>query len=155
MKILLFFFLFSFIVCMKIDLKYADLCFIPDGKGFICHGKLNFGCSEFLCVKNQYNCQLLSMFSQNKMKYLSFMNKVEDCPEPPKYKWSPNHVCVNVKQCVKPSVQRLWSTQIKLIECKCIGKYNYICNEFYCGLNKQACDGLIKNKQFTAKKCIL
>ena len=100
------------------------------------------------------------MFSQNKMKYLSFMNKVEDCPEPPKYKWSPNDICMIAKMCKKPivrTIHRLWTSPVKQVECKCDGKYGLRCNSSYCGLDKRACNGLSLNKKMNisrkVKKC--
>jgi len=48
----------------------------------------------------------------------------------------------------------MWSTKIKLVECECIGKFSFKCNSDYCGLDKQACDGLNKRKIAGIKKCV-
>lgn len=146
-RIIFLFFIISFIEC----LYYKDLCFPDEKKEFKCFGRLNYNCGDFVCTKNQYTCHILSIFSARKC-YESFVKKINSCPEPLEKKWSTNDVCKNTKQCEKPSIHRLWSIQIKLIACKCIGKYSYKCNDDYCGLNKMACDGL-NTKMVKIKKC--
>ena len=83
------------------------------------------------------------------------MNQIKDCPQPPKYKWNLNDVCLNSKDCLKTTLWRIWSTLLIPGECKCKGKHNYRCNNDYCALNKQACDGLNNQKsKKKIKKCI-
>ena len=150
--------IFLFFIVSKLTecthLKYDNYCYkIND---FACYGEYIFTCSDFLCTKSQYTCHVLSLFSNLRGKhtnnYVSFMNKIENCSKQPKYKWNKNKVCLNTKNCLKTSIHRLWSSKTKLIECKCIGKYNFRCNTDYCALNKQACDGL-KKKMVGIKKC--
>ncbi len=147
----------SLIYC--IDFKYDDLCYPKqnnNNKEFTCHGKYNFSCGDFLCIKNQYNCQILSLFSslkgEHKNKYQLFMSKVKDCPQPPKYKWNLKYICLKSKNCTKFKVT-IWSIQRISSECNCSGKYSYNCNSNYCALNKKACDEKPKKKLSSIKKC--
>ncbi len=46
--------------------KLKDFCFYDPtsiNNEFECHGKLSFNCGGMLCSKNQYSCQVLSLFS--------------------------------------------------------------------------------------------
>jgi hypothetical protein len=156
MKMMIFFYLFiivSFIKCK--NLKIDDLCYPKEEKELKCYGNYNFFCSDFICSKSQYTCHVLSLFSgltgEHRKNYELFMRKIKKCPEPPK--WSKNNVCLNAKNCLKTSIHRLWSTNIKLIECECVGNYSFKCNSNYCGLDKQACDGITKINIVGIKNC--
>jgi hypothetical protein len=155
-KFIFLFFIVSFIECT--NLKIDDLCYPKEQKDLKCYGNnYSFACGDFICTKNQYICHVLSLFSglqgEHRKNYESFMIKIKNCPEPPKYKWNKNNVCLNTKNCVKPSIHRLWSTKIKLVECECIGKHSFKCNSDYCGTDKQACDGLNRKKMIGVKYC--
>jgi hypothetical protein len=141
-------------------LRYNELCYPDKNKKYDCHGIHSFNCADIVCTKNQYSCQLLSLFSElkgiKKINYEKFMKKIQNCPEPPKvkskpkYKWSPNDVCLNTQ----PSLHRLWLFQVKRGECKYSRKkYIYKCNNDYCGLDKRSCEGLSK-KSIGVKKCV-
>ena len=158
MKIMIFIYIFIIVSFVESTiLKNDDLCYPKEEKELKCYDKYSFVCGDFLCAKNQYICHLLSLFSglqgEHRKNYESFMTKIKKCPEPPKYKWNKNDVCLNTKNCVKPSIHRLWSTKIKLVECECIGKFSFKCNSDYCGLDKKACDGLNKKKISGIKNC--
>jgi hypothetical protein len=153
--IIILFFSISLMQCFKLK----DFCFYDPtsiNNEFECHGKLSFNCGGMLCTKNQYSCQVLSLFSMldgiHNKRFISFMDKIKDCIEPPKYKWNVNHLCLNTKECFKPLVS-VWSFKMKPIKCKCKGKYSYNCNnDDYCGLNKHACSGL-KKKMAKIRQC--
>jgi hypothetical protein len=156
MKILiLLFFIFSFVE--STNLKIDDLCYPKEEKELKCYGSYSFACGDFICTKNQYICHVLSLFSglkgEHRKNYESFMIKIKKCPEPPKYKWNKNNVCLNTKKCLKTSIYRSWFTKTKLVECECIGKFSFKCNSDYCGLDKKACDGLNKKKISGIKNC--
>jgi hypothetical protein len=126
-----------------------EMCFPKEAEITECHGKYKYNCGDFVCTKNEYSCQMLSLFSVLKgdhfKKYESFLNEIKECPEPPKYKWQPNHVCLNTNGC-ETTLLRIWPyNKIKITACKCTGKYIYKCNRVYCALSKLACDGLKKN----------
>ncbi len=155
MKIIILLFIFILLITECISLKYRDICYPKEGENFECYGIYKYNCGDFVCIKDEYNCQLLSLFSGlkgvHKIKYEIFMAKIRKCPEPPKYKWIPNNVCLNAKTCMKYKVT-IWSMQMVPIECKCSGKYNFKCNNDYCGLDERACD-IPKKKKFEIKKC--
>ena len=141
----------SFVEC----LKYDDLCFPRKRNDFICSGKHSYNCAEFICSRNQYTCQLLSLFSaskgiRNKNNYGSFIDKIQSCPIQ-LYKWNTSDVCLKSKDCSSNLIDfefRRWRNHkinINVHKCKCTGKYKYLCKSDYCGLNKPACDGLKKN----------
>jgi hypothetical protein len=132
-----------------------EMCFPKEAEITECHGKYKYNCGDFVCTKNEYSCQMLSLFSVLKgdhfKKYESFIKEIKECPKPPKYKWQPNDVCLNTNDCVS-TLKRIWPyNRVKLTACKCTGKYIYKCNHDYCALNKLACEGLKKNVKI--KKC--
>ena len=152
--------IYLFIIVSLIEgtiLKIDDLCYPKAEKELKCYGNYSFFCGDFICTKNQYICHVLSLFSglrgEHRKNYESFMTKIKNCPEPPKYKWNKNDVCLNTKNCVKPSIHRLWSAKIRLVDCKCIGKHSFKCNSDYCGLDKRACDGVNKKVMIGIKYC--
>jgi len=152
--ILLFAYFAAFIECKKFKIA-PGICYPKAGEKMECHGKYNYNCGDFVCTKNEYSCQMLSLFSVLKgdhfKKYESFIKEIKECPKPPKYKWQPNHVCLNTNDCVT-TLKRIWPyNRVKLTACKCTGKYIYKCNHDYCALNKLACEGLKKNVKI--KKC--
>ena len=152
---LFFLFFVAFIECKKFKIATV-MCYPEEGKKIECHGKYNYNCGDFVCTKNEYSCQMLSLFSVLKgdhfKKYESFITEIKECPEPPKYKWKPNDVCLNTNNCVT-AILKIWPyNRVKLTECNCTGKYSYKCNRGYCGLNKLACDVLKKNIT-EIKKC--
>ena len=81
------------------------------------------------------------------------MKLIKVCPKLPKYKWNSNDVCLNTNDCLQTTFWRIWSTLLKLDECKCKGKYNYKCNSDYCASDKRACDYLKQTKNLIIKKC--
>ncbi len=125
--------------------------------------KYNYDCSEGLCSVDRFSCQSLTLFStvrkysRNdymyfKNKFESFMNEIKECPEPAKYEWNPNDVCLNKKNCLNTFNHRLWLwTNHKMSESKCKGKYNIRCNSDYCASDKRACENL--KKDFMIQKC--
>ena len=153
--VLIIFFIFvSLAQCISI--KHDDLCFPKQGKEFGCYDAYSFSCGGFVCTKSQNTCHVLSSFNGLKgkeSKYRKFIQTIKKCAEPPKYKWNKNDVCLNSKTCIKPEIHRLWSTQIKLIECKCIGKHSFRCDSHYCGIDERACNGLKKTKIAGINKC--
>ena len=155
MKITILFFVIIISSIECINLKFNEFCYPKQEKELKCHGKFNYICGDFVCTKTQYSCHLLSFFSGSKGKnYELFMSKIKDCLEPPKYKWNSNDMCLNEKYCIKPTIHRLWSTQIKVVDCKCIGKHNLKCdNTDYCASDKRACDDLNKKMIISIKKC--
>ena len=101
MKKILIFLCIAFIE--SAGLKHSDLCFPKQGTEFACFGNNSYNCGDFVCSRSQYSCHILSLFSvQNgkKLKYSIFINRIIDCPEPPKYKWNKNDVCLNSNKCV-------------------------------------------------------
>jgi hypothetical protein len=153
--IFLILYLVAFIECIKFKMA-SRVCFPKEENLIKCNGKYNYYCGQFVCSENEYSCQLLSLFSglkgKHREKYEIFINEVKDCPEPPKYKWKPNDVCLNTNDCV--ILIRTWPfNRIKQNECKCTGKSNYRCNRDYCALNKLACEGITKNLT-GIKKCL-
>ena len=146
--ILFILFFVALIECIQFKMV-PEMCFPKEAEITECHGKYKYNCGDFVCTKNEYSCQMLSLFSVLKgdhfKKYESFLNEIKECPEPPKYKWQPNHVCLNTNGC-ETTLLRIWPyNKIKITACKCTGKYIYKCNRVYCALSKLACDGLKKN----------
>ena len=147
----------AFIECIKYKMA-PEICYPKETEKIECHGKYNYNCGDFVCTKNEYSCQMLSLFSglkgKHRKKYELFINEVKQCPEPPKYKLNSNgDVCFNFNNCVT-TLKRIWPyNKIKLTECNCAGKYSYKCNRNYCASNKLACEGLIKNIT-KIKKCL-
>ena len=155
-------FLFCFISIMHC-IRENDLCIPNDEKFEIeCYGIYSYNCANLVCTKNQYGCHVLSLFSGlkgiHKLRYDSFMDSIKPCSKIQSSStiinnWNADDVCLNTKDCShKTSIHRILSNKIKRNECKCIGKYSYRCNGDYCGLDKQACDGLSKNT-VEIKKC--
>jgi hypothetical protein len=165
MKLIL---LIIFSIKLLESIKVTDLCQKKEVKGNkpACQNIYNFNCDSNLCAKYQSSCQTINSLFRAKnnfyryekdfilysIQYKSFLEQIKECPKTAEYKWKPNDVCLNTKDCVNTFIT-IWSlNQIKKRECKCIGKYSYRCNSDYCALNKQACDGL-KNKKSKYKKC--
>jgi len=147
---LVFLFLIAFIECKKFEIA-TQMCYPKAGERIECHGKYKYNCGQFVCTKNEYSCQMLSLFSglkgKHREKYESFINEVKECSEPPKYKLKSNDddVCFNSNKCVT-TLLRIWPyNRVKLTECKCTSKYDYKCNRDFCALSKLACEGLNKN----------
>jgi hypothetical protein len=158
-KIIFLIFLITFIQCNKFKFS-NDVCFPKAGKKIQCFGKHSYNCGDFVCITNQYHCHMLSIFSYSKgkhqEKYQSFMKRIKECPEPPKYKWRPTDVCLKTKICFKSntiSISVLTFGKFRPTLCECSGKYSYKCKGNYCGLNKLGCDGLKKNVT-EIKECI-
>ena len=166
MILIILIFAINLIECIKV----TDFCYkikINDKKQE-CQGNYTFNIADIVCAKDRYSSRSLRVFysirniqrNKNdyiylKNKYEIFMNQIKDCPQPPKYKWNLNDVCLNSKDCLKTTLWRIWSTLLIPGECKCKGKHNYRCNNDYCALNKQACDGLNNQKsKKKIKKCI-
>jgi hypothetical protein len=85
-----------------------------------------------------------------KSKFETFMSQIKDCLKP-------MDVCLSDKNCFKANGYGIWSILMQPDVCKCREKYSYRCNTNYCTLNKQACDGLYKQKSSSKKsikKCI-
>lgn len=157
-------FLISCIECTKIKTK--NFCInnkLEVNKEIKCNGNYSLSCGGIVCAKDQYSCQSLTQFSKTKYfqkndqdyffsrkNYESFLKLIKNCPQPQKYKWNPNDVCLNSKDCVKLSIHRLWS---QLHECKCIGNYDIKCSSDFCASNSQACDELKKATSFKYKNC--
>ena len=163
--------IFIFILSIKLfqSIKVTDFCYqISIEKEVIkCkeNKKYSYQCFEGLCSINRYSCQSIKLFSavkdfqRNEKSYLFFLNnfesfvrEIKDCPEPPKYEWNPNDVCLNTKDCMNTTI-RIWSNLLKPSECKCKGKYNHKCNSDYCASDKRACDYLKKIIRSKIKKC--
>jgi len=145
-KIILLFFLVSHVNCYIFQLT-NDICYPKESKEIQCHGKYSYNCDDYVCIKNQYNCHMFSLFSelkgkQNELKFYSFVKRIKQCPE---YKWSPNDVCIKDKVCLTPIVSLWFMGKTKLTECPCNEKYSYKCNISYCALNKLACDKMRKS----------
>ena len=166
MKIILTLILIFSINWIECTFKATDFCKKSeiDGIEQECKSKYSLSCADILCAKNRYSCQGIRLlhgiksiqkteegyqFFQNNFE--AFMKLIVKCPKLPKYKWNPNDVCLNNKNCFPTSSWIIWSTLFKLGECRCRGKYNYKCNSDYCALKKQACDSLKENK--SNKKC--
>jgi hypothetical protein len=150
-------------------IKVTDFCFQISINNEVkkCpeNNKCNYDCGKGLCSINRYSCQSIKLFSvvkdfqRNEKSYLFFLNnfesfvrEIKDCPEPPKYEWNPNDVCLNTKDCMNTTI-RIWSNLLKPSECKCKGKYNHKCNSDYCASDKRACDYLKKIIRSKIKKC--
>ena len=148
-------------------LKVTDFCkkLEIDGKEQECNGKYNLSCAGILCAKDRYSCQSIRVlhgikniqktekdFLLFQNNFEAFMKLIKKCPILPKYKWNPNDVCLNTKDCFQTSSWRIWSTLLKPGECKCKGKYKYKCNSDYCALDKRACDYVKQNN--STKSCI-
>ena len=162
-KVIFLFYLFSFIQC---SIKVSDFCnkIKIKGKEVECQQNYSSSCGEYLCAKDRYSCQNIKLYNsikaiqKNERDYLLFENRldlflklIKNCPKPLEYEWNPNDVCLNSKNCFNTRL-RIWSSVMKPIECKCRGKYALRCNSDYCGVGRQACDGL-KN-MIKIKKCI-
>ena len=158
--ILLILILVVFVECKNFKMS-TNICFPRAGKTIECHGKYNNNCNNFVCTKNKYTCQMLlfsfGLQNEHKRKHESFIKEIKECSEPPKYKWKSNDVCSNSKNCFYSSAET-WIPigRISYRKCNCGGKYNYKCNDDYCGLDKRACDFIkIKQSLFKIKKCQL
>ena len=143
-----------FLVLIKIMdcIKSTDFCHKTSINNK-CYDKVhNFNCGHDLCSADVKSCQSIIIFSKmtltkegfQKERFKSFKNQIKNCPEPPKYEWSASDVCLNTKDCKKPSYLKRWSSH----KCKCTGKYSYNCNNDYCASDKRACKGL-KSKQLS------
>lgn len=155
--------LIYFLVLIKIleSIKETDFCYKTkiDNKLIYCHDKHSFICVHDICSIDINACQRLVIFSTMtltregfyKDKYKKFKSRILNCTEPTKYKWNPKDVCLNTKNCAKPSYYR--RSSLISYKCKCTGKYSFNCNNDYCASNKRACQGL-KNKQLSkVTKC--
>jgi len=126
--------------CRKIKIK---------GKEQECQGKFNLNCGGIVCAKDYYSCASLSLLSRIKENqatekdfyyffknnFNAYLNLIKNCStQPPKYKWSPTHVCLNTIVGINSNNKT-----------KCFGKYFISCNNQYCAFNKKACDGLTNN----------
>jgi hypothetical protein len=151
MKFVYFLILINFIECIKVK----EFCYKPriNNKLVNCHSMHSFECGSNLCSVDIKACQRIIIFSTmtlakegiHKERYKTFKSHIVNCtqPPPPKYKWSPNDVCMNTRDCKRPAYVKKWSTY----RCKCGGRYSFNCNNNYCALNKHACQGL-KSKPF-------
>ena len=157
MKLIFILVIIKIIECIKV----TDFChqISNDNKLITCHGKYSFKCGHAICSVDIKACRSIIIFSTmtiakeglNQNKFKSFKNKIWNCTKQPKYKWSPNDVCLNSKNCMKSSFNK----RLPLLKCKCIGKYSYNCNNGYCASNKKACKGLKRkpiSKIMTCKK---
>jgi hypothetical protein len=164
--------IFIFILSIKLfqSIKVTDFCYqISIDKEVIkCkeNNEYNYQCFEGLCTVDRYSCQSFKLFSTVKdiqrteksrdffkNQYQLFLGKIKDCPEPPKYEWTTNDVCFNTKDCLQTKFWRIWSTFLKLGECKCTGGYNHKCNSDYCASDKRGCDHLKQTERFKIKNC--
>jgi hypothetical protein len=148
------------------NIGITDFCFKKNNIEKSCpKQKHSYDCGQSLCSIGRYNCQSIKLFAtvknfqKSKQSYLFFHNNFEKfirsikkCSEPPKYKWNPNDVCLNTKDCMNTTI-RIWSNLLKPSECKCKGKYNHKCNSDYCASDKRACDYLKKIIRSKIKKC--
>ncbi len=166
MKKLLLIIIFLISCVESVLIKTNDFCInnkLEIKKEIKCHGNYSLSCGDIVCAKDRYKCQSLTVFSKTKnfqkndqdlffsrKNYESFFRLIKNCPQPKEYKWNPNDVCLNPKNCVKLSIHRMWS---QLHECNCIGNYDIKCSSDYCASNRQACDGLKKAASFKYKKC--
>lgn len=140
---------------LKTNPMKAD-AFCYKKKELDCDGTHSLKCVDIYCTKDQKSCKNIIMFTSvkfikqgfYKQRYELFKKQIRNCSQSIKYKWNSKDVCLNAKNCIKPSIHRLWSIQMIPIECKCTGKHSFRCNGNYCALNKQACDGL-KSKPIT------
>ena len=159
MLIILLIFMISIIQCIQFKLS-NNVCYPKAGKAIQCHGKHSYNCADYVCIKNQYSCHILSLFSHLKgihqEKYQIFMKQIKECPEPPKYKWRPADVCLNTKICFWRyiiSINVLTFGKSREVLCECNGKYSFKCKGNYCSLNKLGCDGLVEKNVTEIKKC--
>ena len=123
-----------------------------------------FDCGHGICSIDRSKCQKLAIFYliknyemegylKYKNKHNAFLSQIKNCSQHEARIWNPNEVCLNTKD-LKPTLNRLWSNQMKSAEFKCKGNYIYKCKTHYCTMNKQACDGL-REKNVEIKKCNL
>ena len=165
-KIRIFLLVFYFLISYRDCLNHTDFCNgnLTDEKSLKCFGKFSFTCGGLLCSRDEKSCQQIDAFNSitsfrkisekafinYKNKLMAFLMLIKDCPE---YKWSENDVCLNTKDCFKISVISVWSIQMKLNECNCMGKFNFKCNSDYCATDKRLCDQLKIFKKSSIKKC--
>jgi hypothetical protein len=165
--ILILIFAINLIECIKV----TDFCYKTEINGKVqeCQFDYRFSIGDTVCAKDRYSSQSLRTFNgirntqrnENdyiylKTKFETFMSQIKDCPKPPLYKWKPKDVCLTDKNCFKAHGLGIWSILMQPDLCKCREKYSYRCNTKYCTLNKQACDGLYRQKsssKYEIKKC--
>jgi hypothetical protein len=150
---------FIFLIKLIASLKREDYCYkIEDCK----NNKHLFDCGHGICSIDRNKCKKLAMFFlvknfliedylKYKNKQNTFLSQIKNCSRHEAI-WNPNEVCLNTKYFLKPSLNRLWSNQVKSADFKCNGNYSYKCKTHYCTMNKQACDGL-KVENIKIKKC--
>jgi hypothetical protein len=155
-----------FVNCFECITKVKDFCNSKNlkKKGLECHSNFNISCSGLICATNRFSCQSLTLLSKVKdfqktetgyvffrNNYESFVKLIKECPKQPKYKWNSNDVCLNQKDCIELSIQRLWSQKN---ECKCNRKYKIKCDSDYCASDKQACNELkMRKNSSNINKC--
>ena len=135
----------------------TDFCFQNIIENNDCIQKHMFKCVENnLCSVDRYTCQRLIQFSRvkNSQKFERFISLIEDCSEEPKYKWNPNDVCLNVKNCFSPSFWGInGGSLFKPVECKCKKRFSFKCNSYYCASDHRACSELNQTKISSIQKC--
>ena len=155
-KILLIFLTLNWIECLEVK----DFCYKlkTKVKEFECNGDYSQSCGNGVCTKDENNCKLIALYYFFPNTLNQYMKHIKYCPKPPSetVKWKSNDVCSNSKNCFYSSVETRPIGSMLYRKCNCGGKYNYKCNDDYCGLDKRACD-FVKIKQSISeiKKCQL
>jgi len=80
---------------------------------------------------------------------------IKACPEQPpiEYKWNPNDVCLNTKDCYTFNFWTILTPFMKPKICECKGKHEISCNSDYCAVNQKACNELKESKKSHIKLC--
>jgi len=133
--ILILIFAINLIECIKV----TDFCYKTEINGKVqeCQFDYRFSIGDTVCAKDRYSSQSLRTFNgirntqRNENDYIYLKTKFESFMS-------------QIKDCMQPDL------------CKCREKYSYRCDTKYCTLNKQACDGLYRQKsssKYEIKKC--
>lgn len=170
------FMLISFIVFETvINIKPKDFCLKENNCNRIfntkciknsCVGNYNYECGLNTCALNRNVCdrfeRIHNVLNSNMRilipdlfikKYGTFQESINYCET---HEYNATDVCNNKENCFYMKVLPMRGNFMRVFEkmdCDCNKSYSYKCGNYYCSVDKAACDEFYKKQSGTVKQC--